>query len=331
MARNHRDFVRTVIYAFVHENAQQSRYKYIKQTTSELYTKFWDASFREFWSKNNKFKRKEMWQTFIAAEQIKTNKTDLAKNIAFARDILSYTDAEMKAYISSYIENINSIIPESDIIGLNIVKKLKWYIKDSSTLNFNIEHFMNEIKNLELHNNKNLSKKESEQIVNDINTNIKLIRNIIDEEHKGDLQKMIEIYKKIAPFELSKSGALDSVKKAITLFDESIKLESKEFFDKLRDLELGSAPTDILTILFSSALITDALVKAKDPSEKRSIMLKSGIPIAGGILASLISATKLISGTKSIVLGVVSGIILNRIGVIADNIVENQKTNKIVA
>ena len=316
MARNCREYVRLVIYAFLHENTQQTRYEYMKQATSELYTKFWDASFKEFWTKNNKFKRKEMWQTFIAAEQVKANKTDLAKNIAFARDMLSYTDAEMKAYISGYIDNINSIISENDAIGVDITKRLKWFMKDSSSLEFHKENFLNELNKLEQHYNQN---KESDQIVNDINTNIKLIRNIISEEAPGQLQQMIDIYKKIAPFELSKSGALESVKKAITMFDNSIKLESKEFFDKLRDLEIGSAPTDILTILFSSALISNALIKAKDPSEKKSIMLKSGIPIAGAILTTLISTTKLISGTKSIVFGAVSGIVLNRLGTLADN------------
>jgi hypothetical protein len=233
--------------------------------------------------------------------------------------MLSYTDAEMKAYISDYIDNISSIIPEYDEIGLNIVKKLKWFIKDASPLDFNKEHFISEINKLELHNKQNISQKESNQITDDINTNIKLIRNILKEDAPGDLQKMIEIYKKIAPFELSKSGALASMKKAIAMYDKSVKLESKDLFDKLRDLELGSAPTDILTIIFSSALITHALVKAKDPSEKKSIMLKSGIPIAGAILTTLISTTKLISGTKSIVFGAVSGIVLNRLGTLADN------------
>ena len=57
-------------------------------------------------------------------------------------------------------------------------------------------------------------------------------------------------------------------------------------------------------------------------------MLKSGIPIAGGILTTLISATKLISGTKSIALGVISGMILNRLGVFTDNFVKKHKTIK---
>ena len=61
-------------------------------------------------------------------------------------------------------------------------------------------------------------------------------------------------------------------------------------------------------------MIIRALEKAHNNDERSSIMLKSGIPIAGAISVSLISATKLISGTKSIALGFISGIILNRIG-----------------
>ncbi len=330
-ARNHRWYVQQVVDVTMRESTQQARYEYMKKATSELYTKFWDESFKDFWTKNNKFKRKEMWQTFIAAEQIKANKTKLAENIAVARDMLSYTDKEMKAYILTYIENISSMISAKDNIGLDIVEKLKWYVKDKSPLSFNMEHFTNEIKRLSAHNQEVLAKKEPEQVVKDIAANIKLINNVIKEDKPADLQKMIEIYKKIAPFELAKSGTMDCMKKAVKLFDKSVRLECGDLFDKMRDLEIGSAPTDMLTLVISSSAISYALVKAKDSTEKKSIMLTSGIPIAGGILTSLISATKLISGTKSIALGVISGVILNRIGKFTNNLEKSRSKSKVIS
>ena len=94
---------------------------------------------------------------------------------------------------------------------------------------------------------------------------------------------MLNIYRQIAPFELSKSGALSSIKKSVAAFDRSFKLEMGEMFDKLRDLEIGSAPTDIMTILISSAMIIRALEKSNNKEERSSIMLKSGIPVIGAI------------------------------------------------
>ena len=320
-ARDSRSIVRMVVNAFIDKSAQNVRYDYIKESASTLYSKIWDSSFKDFWSKDNKFKRKEMWQTFIAAEKIKSNKTDLTKNVAFARNILSYTDAEKKAYIWACINNLNAIIPANDTKAIEILERLKWYVKDSSMLTDNNTYFVKELDELEKHNIriKNDVYNREPKLLEDKNTNIRLIRSLIREDAPGDIEKITDIYKKIAPMELSQSGALKSLKRAVTSFDKSINLEVNELFDKLRDLEIGSAPTDILTILFSSALIACALEKAKNKEERTSIMLKSGIPIAGAITVTLISAAKLVSGGKSLALGFISGFIMNRIGKAVDN------------
>lgn len=331
-ARNSRSIVRTVVDTFIKSSAQNERYDYIKKSTSTLYSGIWNASFKDFWTKNNKFKRKEMWQTFIAAEQIKNNKTDLTSNVAFARNMLSYTDAEKKAYILTFINNLNSIIPVNDTKGIEILKRLKWYVKDSSLISENKENFLKELEKLENHNIKienNLYNREK-KLLEDKNSNIHQIKNIVIEDAPGDIETIIDIYRKIAPIELSKSGTLNSVKKAVASFDKSINLEVNELFDKLRDLEIGSAPTDVLTILFSSALIIYALEKAKNKEEQTSIMLKSGTPIVGGIIVTLVSATKLLSGGKSLILGLVSGILLSKIGEIIDNY-RKLESKKIIA
>ena len=319
-AKEHRETIKTVVDIFIAESAQKDRYNYIKTSTSALYSKFWNNTFKDFWTKNNHFKRKEMWQTFVAAEQVKNNKTALNAGAAFSRNLLSYTDAEKKSYIAEYITNLNSLISEKDNLSVNILKKLKCFIKDSSNISENKEVFLKELENLKKNTSQTqINKTIKPEELEDINTNIKLIRNILKEDAPGDIEVMLSIYRKIAPYELAKSGALKSLKKAIKSFDKSLKLEMSELFDKLRDLEIGSAPTDILSILLSSAMITYALKKAKNQDERRSVLLQSGIPIIGAIAVTFISATKLVSGNKSIIMGVVSGFLLNKIGKAIDN------------
>ncbi|MBP3821227.1 hypothetical protein J6G99_06245 [bacterium] len=314
-ARNNRSMVRMVVDSFIAKPAQEARYQYIKESTSVLYSGIWDASFKDFWTKDNKFKRKEMWQTFIAAEQIKLNKTDLTNKVAFARNMLSYTDAEKKSYISTYIDNLNSMIPANDAYGAKIINRLKWFIKDDAPLTKNTNNFLKELDLLETHElNKGLKEEIVKDQLHDKKINIRQIRDLIKEDAPGDIEKMLDIYRTIAPIELSKSGSLKSLKDAINSFDKSIKLEVGEFFDKLRDLEIGSASTDVLTILCSSALIVNALEKAKNKEDRISILLNSGIPIAGATVVTLISAAKLVSGSKSLILGFVSGIVLNILG-----------------
>ena len=315
MAKNYRAGVKMVVDIFTDEKTQNFRYQQMKNSTSKLYSEFWNQSFKGFWTKENKFKRKEMWQTFIASEQIRLKKADYAENVALSRKVLSYSDAEKKSYISEYIDNINRIIPIDDTEGISIIKRLKWYTRDSIPIEKIKESFLIDVEKLEKHDIKTcLDDDKAKMLSEDKNKNINLIKNIVIDSDEGELKDMLDIYRVIAPFELTKSGTLNSVKKATASFDKSINLETIEMYDKLRDLEIGSAPTDILTILISTAMIIRSLEKTDNKREKSTIMLKSGIPIAGAIMTSLISATKLVSGSKSIALGFISGIILNRIG-----------------
>jgi len=329
-AKDCRETVKLVVDVFVCEGAWQSRYQYIKNATNKLYSDFWDESFKGFWTKNNKFKNQEMWQTFIAAEQVKQNKSDLFKTIAFSRNVLSFTDAEKATYLSDYVKNLDNIIAPNDDKSIAILKRLEWFTKDTNTIKENSQNILKELDNLEqtplmLTANEHINSVKLE----DKATNIKLIRDIIKEyAHKelkeeekatGELQDMLDIYYKLAPFEVAKSGAARAAQRAVNAFDKSVEIEAGEFFDKTRDLDLGSAPTDMLTLLTSAGMITYGLIRAKNNDEKTSVMLKSGIPIIGAVTTSLISATKLISGSKSIALGIVSGIVLNQAGKIVDN------------
>ena len=157
------------------------------------------------------------------------------------------------------------------------------------------------------------------------NSHIQLIKDLLNDTATGELQDMLSIYYKLAPFELDKSGASLAVKKAVQSFDKSVQYECVEFFDKIRDLRLGSAPTDVLTILFSFITLTLGLGHAKSKEKCQSIMLTSGIPIVGGIAVSTITATKLVSGGKSLALGFLSGLALNQIGKVVDNIFKRNK------
>jgi len=331
LAKNYRDRANIIINGFMSKESVDYRYKYIHEVTESLYSKFWDASFKDFWSKDNKFKRKEMWQTFIAAEQIKGDKTKLIDGVAAARNAISYTNTDRTEIMNNYIANLDGIIPADDLIGADIVKKISWFVKSSERLKDNKELFLSELKKLEEHKittaDKNLAKTQEESK----DSYIRLIRELLEDDATGEIQDMLSIYYKLSPFELEKSGALLSVKRAVKSFDKSVNYESVEFFDKVRDLKLGSAPTDVLTILASFIMLSVGLGHAKDKDKRTSIMLKSGIPIVGAISVATLSATKLVSGGKSLALGFISGIALNQIGIIADNLRKKMTKSKMTS
>ena len=328
MAKGYRQTTKAIVSNFISNEAQQNRYEYIKEVNSTLYSKFWNASFKDFWTKNNKFKRKEMWQTFIAAEQIKGDKTQLAENIALVRNVVTYTKKDKAAMIHDYVNKLGELIPQKDDYGSDIVEKLEWFAKNSDGLKHNKEIFLKELENLSNHKIPSDFSSNIQQVRQESkNTYIRLIYELVNDDATGELQDMLAIYYKIAPFEMSKFGASVALKNAVKSFDKSVNAEIGEFFDKVRDLELGSAPTDILTMLISFGLILKGLNYASDKDEKVSTILKSGIPIVGALATSIISATKLISGGKSLALGFLSGLLLNQMGVMADKLRLKYKNN----
>ena len=325
LAKDYRETANIVLTSFMSEESMKTRYKYINDVTDTLYSRFWEASFKDFWSKNNKFKRKEMWQTFIAAEQIKGNKTQLAEWSAIARNALTYNNTDRSEQIYSYIKKLDGIIPLNDKTGMDILERIEWFTKHPEAFKDNKELFLKELGKLQSHKinapDENLAKTQEQTK----QSYIKIIRELSDEHATGFIQDMLSIYYKISPYELEKSGASMAVKKAVESFDKSVDYECVEFFDKVRDLKLGSAPTDVLTIIFSFIALTSGLGYAKNKDSRTSIMLKSGIPLVGGIAATMYSATKLVSGGKSLLFGFLSGIVLNQIGKVADAIRNNKR------
>ena len=67
--------------------------------------------------------------------------------------------------------------------------------------------------------------------------------------------------------------------------------------------------------------------KSKDKDERISASLKYGIPAVGAIATSLYSTAKLVSGGKSLALGLISGWVMNIIGNYVDKTRKNYSLN----
>ena len=323
LARKQREAVRESVNDFVSEKEMNKRYKYIKDSTSKLYEKFWDDSFTDFWTRNNRFQRKEMWQTFIPNEMISSDKKILAEEVSALRNKISYTNADRQNVMLEHVKTLENLLSPKDKEGFKIIKKLEWFLKNPDGLTAtNKDAFLNTLKTLE---NRPLQEGLSEAVqTNQLKlkqTHVKALEELTQRQNGGDLQEMLSIYETLAPYEVSLIKS--NVTKAVKSFDKSLNLETVEFFDKVRDLQLGSAPTDVLSILASAGVIAYGLSVAKNKDERASVIFKSGIPIVGAIATSLICTAKLISAGKSLVIGAVSGAILNKLGVAADNLRKN--------
>ena len=144
---------------------------------------------------------------------------------------------------------------------------------------------------------------------------------------QGKIEDVLDIYKNL----LSKddyAALKKSYRSSLKSLDKSIKIENDDFVSKLRDLALGSAPTDVLTILGSIGVLGYNLGKSDNNEQRVSIALKYGIPALAGVGVSLICNAKLFAGSKALIIGSLSSLVLNEIGVLCDNALKKHRETK---
>ena len=112
--------------------------------------------------------------------------------------------------------------------------------------------------------------------------------------------------------------------------------ECSKYFDKKRDLVVGSAPTDILTQIFGLGICSWAVSRAEKEDRVQTLVTK-GLPIITGLGSSLVFSALLFPAGPSLIAGVgvsaVTGVVCHLInkyifGNHDDEIANNQNTTQ---
>ena len=101
-----------------------------------------------------------------------------------------------------------------------------------------------------------------------------------------------------------------------------------QVYEKLAELRVGSAPTDVVGILGPAALAALVVANSKDRDERISRTLTGGVPIIGGIGMSYYGTLRGWTGAKNLILGLVTGWVLNIIGEQTDSYVKNYRVEQ---
>ena len=163
-------------------------------------------------------------------------------------------------------------------------------------------------------------------------------RNIVEQEGKravnalmGDGVKQKGAYKElldiIAPH-LSKEekGIFEqTIQNSAIKLRKANKSECIDYFDKKRDLILGSAPTDILTAIIGFSASGIAISSADTKEDKWSKVLTVGLPVIGTLGTSMVLTSMLFSGTQGLLLGNLAGLGINKVGSTADKYLVKNK------
>lgn len=101
--------------------------------------------------------------------------------------------------------------------------------------------------------------------------------------------------------------------------NNAIRIEANDLFDKMRDIKIGCAPTDIMGIASSTGLLGLYMAQAEDKDERVGIALTTGVPLALGMGATTFTTMKMYTGLKPLLVGAATTLVANTIGKILNN------------
>ena len=156
------------------------------------------------------------------------------------------------------------------------------------------------------------------------------LKKVVEDKYQGAVEKYIQEMKN-NPEVYSKEtikATEEKLEKWIKSLDDAIKLESRDYVERIRDLAMGTAFTDILGILAPILTLTYFITKAEDPSDRESYTIRYGAPALVSLGISGYCGAKLISGTKSILIAIASFFLLGKMGAALDNKIKHNQTKK---
>lgn len=300
-----------------------SRYLRIKKSAEKLKDKF--ANFKTFLTK-------DLFMNFLAESTIMAEKADIQNSVHNVRKTLSFSKQDLAKESEAVIYKMIGAVPFKDTRHLKQIRTLDTKIKnftiDNPDVNVTKGELLEDIAKLKL----SIQQSMSEKAVNSNSSGNLLaqldeLNAVIANYKKGKAEEILDIYKHILDqddYNLFRR----SYKNTIESLDKSINLETEEFFSKVRDLVIGSAPTDVLTMIGPLGVLGYQLGKSDDREQRESILLKYGFPAIAGIGVSLYCNAKLYAGTKSLLFAFGSSALLNRIGVWGDDMLKKYIHNK---
>lgn len=323
-ARKMRDDIRETYLAHFGKAPIQGRYHGVKKIALTLQTEF--AKLKDvFWSK-------DVYNQFIADSKILEKKQLIQKEVHGFRKQLTYSISDMANDSEDAIRKMTDLISFKDVDKIKHLRdirvNIKKYTKDPAandklkeTILADMDAFVEKIN--ESLKNKTIDNDSAQVLINEM----KGLKDSFVGFKQGKIEDVLDIYKNL----LSKddyAALKKSYRSSVKSLDKSIKIENDDFVSKLRDLALGSAPTDVLTILGSIGVLGYNLGKSDNNEQRVSIALKYGIPALAGVGVSLICNAKLFAGSKALIIGSLSSLVLNEIGVLCDNALKKHRETK---
>ena len=258
------------------------------------------------------------WGDILAQKTVRHGyKTSAKKMDKLEQLLIEYSEklpSDKKELFNKKLEEIRS--QREFFSQTNLNNRFKQYEDSMSGLNGNIRTHWNQykdgfvdknVKTLEHFNNhlsfwaQDIMHSERELAVKQGKSSVDKLMGNLDGE-KGSYREIINLISE----NLSKEEQ-SIIKKKLTKAEKSLRKANKrecgDYFDKKRDLVLGSAPTDIVTAIAGLTFGGVALATADNKDDRLSRLFTGILPTIAGLGTSIALTTMLFSGIKGLAIG----------------------------
>ena len=252
------------------------------------------------------FLSKDTLNTFAAQSAVEIERQSHRQNLTAIRNKISYSYSDLEKYAADKILKITHAINNKEdeklINIISIEKDFKILGRTKSA---------QDAERIRLQLVEKLEKLRLE-MPNETNTEIENLQSMLINFKEGKIQNILKIYKQIlSPEQYSKLEK--TYNNSVKSLDKSVALETEDYTGKIRDLLLGSAPTDIISIIAGFVTLGWFLAKSDDNNRRISVSLKYGIPALTTIGTVTYANTRLFAGTKSLGLAAITGLVTGKI------------------
>lgn len=304
------------------ETARSERLLEMKKDMSDIDKEAYKATYGNF----NKFKKDALNGTFVSEALASHAKIKLNSEVTRLKSEISISPNDNYLATRKMLNNIYDFVDQSEETPRLIMRDLK---REFSSYKKALE---NGAKAEDVFPETNVSKKleelrtyfEKSKIYDKRTTKqvLQYIQNInstlTNKNKTGEIQELMKIFKRsLSNNDFKKLN--HKTNKTLRSWDKSIEMETDKLFDKIRDIKIGAAPVDVLGVLSSIGVVAYGLTKADNNDERISVSLKFGIPVIGAVITTLVCTVGLISAGPSLIIGLISGAAINKLGISVDN------------
>ena len=270
--------------------------------------------------------------SFITEDLVAPVKTKLSRKVVANKKSITNSSEdvmkELKKVVSDIEPDINMMNKESLKLFQRMKKLINGYSQDSAPATLELKQEINAIISKLSEHITNSGNGYSDVVSRKVKKSLGYLKYTIETDKKGKVEELLDIYKTILPkdkYEIVSKAA----KKSGNALNDAVYTETEKFVDKMRDLKSGAALTDVATGLLVPLGSTALGMSMADTKEKkRSVGLKLGIPLLVGLGTSMWGTIAMLTAGPSMLLGVITSTITNRVCSKIDDNLKKKDTEK---